>query len=128
MVKELVKLNFTGWNLFLRGTRMQRFIAYVVIGAIEGGTKVFIESATGIRKKRREEALRREKELYDKLEKFKVDVNTDFEQQIKEALEETLNPVDELAKRLEEAKKNVPMNMDEIEYITQELIKLLQQD
>lgn len=95
MVKELVKLSLTGWNLFLGGTHKQRFLAYVAIGAIEGGTRAFIESATGIRKKRREEALRREKELEKQLEKLKVDVAADLEKQAKEAFEEIANNINQ---------------------------------
>ena len=128
MLKELIKLSLTGWNVFFGGSSKQKFIAYAIIGAIGGGTRAFYETASGNWKKQKEEDLKRQKELEKQLEKLKVDVTADFEQQIKEAFEETLNPVDELSKRLEEAKKNVPMNMDEIEYITQELIKLLQQD
>jgi len=89
MTNELIKLSFTGWNVFLRGSFKQKLIAYVVLGAIEGGTKAFIESATGIRKKRREEALEREKELEKQLEKLKVDVTADFKQQMKEEFKVT---------------------------------------
>ena len=95
MLKELIKFSLTGWNVFLNGSSKQKFIAYVAIGAIEGGTRAFIESATGIRKKRREEALRREKELEKQLEKLKVDVAADFEQQIKEAFEETAHNIEQ---------------------------------
>ena len=96
MLKELIKFSLTGWNVFLNGSSKQKFIAYVAIGAIEGGTRAFIESATGIRKKRREEVLRREKELVEKqLEKLKVDVAADFEQQIKEAFEETAHNIEQ---------------------------------
>lgn len=95
MVKELVKLSLTGWNVFLRGSFKQRFIAYAAIGAIEGGTRAFIESATGVRKKRREEELEREKELEKQLEIFKANVAADFEQQIKEAFEETTHNIEQ---------------------------------
>ena len=82
------------------------------IGAIEGGTRAFIESATGIRKKRREELFRREKELDSKLEKLKLDVTADLEKQAKEAFEET-------AHNIEQAKDT----QSEIEELLRELDK-----
>lgn len=112
MVNELIKLSLTGWNLFLGGTHKQRFLAYVAIGAIEGGTRAFIESATGICKKRREELFRREKELDSKLEKLKLDVTADLEKQAKEAFEET-------AHNIEQAKDT----QSEIEELLRELDK-----
>ena len=112
MLKELIKFSLTGWNVFLDGSSKQKFIAYAIIGAIEGGTRTFYEIASGNWKKQKEEELEREKELEKQLEKLKLDVTADLEKQAKEAFEET-------AHNIEQAKDT----QSEIEELLRELDK-----
>ena len=105
MVKELIKFSLTGWNIFFTGSSKQKFIAYVALGAIEGGTRTLIESVTGIRKKRKEEAMRREKELESKLEELKIDIANDFRKQVEEAFEETRQNIESTKDIQREAEK-----------------------
>lgn len=93
MLKELIKLSLTGWNVFLDGSSKQKFIAYAIIGAIGGGTRAFYETASGNWKKQKEEDLKRQEEMVEKLEKLKADVANDFCKQIEEAFEETDNNI-----------------------------------
>lgn len=105
MLKELIKLSLTGWNVFLDGSSKQKFIAYAIIGAIGGGTRAFYETASGNWKKQKEEDLKRQKELEKQLEKLKVDVAADFEQQIKETFEETDNNIKQAKETQSEIEK-----------------------
>lgn len=105
MLKELIKLSLTGWNVFLDGSSKQKFIAYAIIGAIGGGTRVFYETASGNWKKQKEEDLKRQEEMVEKLEKFKVDVTNDFRKQAKEAFEETDNNIKQAKETQSEIEK-----------------------
>ena len=129
MLKEVFKLSCTGWNLFLSGSRKQRFIAYVAIGAINGGTKAYIESVTGLRKRRREEYMREQEEMYSKLEKLNVDIQSDLKKSVEKSIEETTSDrIDNLGKMLDDAKKNDPPKTEDLERITQELIQVYRED
>lgn len=104
MVKDLFKLSCIGWNVFLHGSFKKRLIAHMAIGAIVGGTRAGIESATGIREKRREEEARRRREMDLKLYKLNVDISNDLRKAVEKSIETDLQmkSIDELQHEIEE--------------------------
>lgn len=125
MIKELFKVSCIGWNVFLNGSFKQRLIAHMAMGAIIGGVQSGIESATGMRERRREEEARRQREMDLKLYKLNLDISNDLKEKVKKSIEETTSDrIDNLRKMLDDAKKNDPPKTEDLERITQELIQV----